>query len=71
MRMNSHADLTQLSSIFSQVPSDLLAEATKFGLGETVLGGRLVQNPTFAKFEGRISVEGGDDIPTTWAKSRE
>ncbi|WP_411963355.1 ATP-binding protein [Haloferax sp. YSMS24] len=71
MRMNSRSDLSQLASIFSQVPANLLSEATKFGLGETVLGGKFVQNPTFATFEGRLSVEGGSDVPTTWAERRE
>jgi hypothetical protein len=71
MRMNSSSDLAHLSSILSQLPPSLLEEATKFGLGETILGGRFVQNPTFAKFEGRLSVEGGSDIPSTWATPRE
>jgi hypothetical protein len=46
-------------------------QATKFGIGESLLAGRIVQNPTFAKFEGRLSVEGGSDIPTMWAARRE
>ncbi|KAB1196351.1 MULTISPECIES: ATP-binding protein [Haloferax] len=71
MRMNSSSDLSHLANIFSHVPASLLSESSKFGLGETVLGGRFVQNPTFAKFEGRLSVEGGSDIPSTWAKRRE
>jgi hypothetical protein len=70
MRMNSHADLAHLASILSQVPTSLMEQATKFGIGESLLAGRIVQNPTFAKFEGRLSVEGGSDIPTTWAAPR-
>ncbi|WP_416839626.1 ATP-binding protein [Haloferax sp. DFSO52] len=71
MRMNSSSDLSHLADIFSHVPANLLSESSKFGLGETVLGGRFVQNPTFARFEGRVSVEGGSDIPSTWAQRRE
>lgn len=71
MRMNSHADLAQLSTSFSQVPASLLDESSKFGLGETVLGGPIVPNPTFARFEGRLSEEGGSDIPSTWAEPSE
>ena len=67
MRMNSHADLAHLASILSQVPSSLMEQATKFGIGESLLAGRIVKNPIFAKFEGRLSREGGGDIPTTWA----
>ncbi|WP_277552710.1 ATP-binding protein [Halobaculum limi] len=70
MRMNSQADLDHLSAAFSQVPASLLAEANKFDLGETVLAGRIVQNPTVAAFEGRLSEEGGSDVPTTWARRR-
>jgi DNA helicase HerA-like ATPase len=71
MRMNSHADLAHLASILSQVPTSLMEQATKFSIGESLLAGRIVQNPTFAKFEGRLSVEGGGDIPTTWAARRD
>lgn len=71
MRMNSREDLAQLATSFSQVPASLLDETAKFGLGETVLGGPIVPNPTFARFEGRLSEEGGSDIPSTWAASRE
>jgi hypothetical protein len=67
MRMNSISDLAHLSSVLSHIPSSLLEQATKFGLGETLLAGRIVKNPTFAKFEGRMSEEGGSDIPATWA----
>ena len=51
--------------------TSLMEQATKFSIGESLLAGRIVQNPTFAKFEGRLSVEGGGDIPTTWAARRE
>jgi hypothetical protein len=71
MRMNSHADLAHLASILSQVPTSLMEQATKFSIGESLLAGRIVQNPTFAKFEGRLSVEGGSDIPATWAARRD
>ena len=70
LRMNSHADLAHLATILSQVPTSLMEQAIKFGIGESLLAGRIVQNPTFAKFEGRLSVEGGSDIPTTWAAPR-
>ncbi|MFC7137265.1 ATP-binding protein [Halobaculum litoreum] len=71
MRMNSRDDLDRLAALFSYVPESLLAEATKFGLGEAVVGGRFVRNPTFARFEGRLTVEGGADVPATWARARD
>ena len=71
MRMNSSADLNHLADILSQVPRNLMNQATMFKQGESLLAGRIVLNPTFAKFEGRISVEGGSDIPASWAIVRD
>lgn len=70
MRMNSEVDLAHLVSILSQIPSSLMEQATKFSIGEALLAGRIVQNPILAKFEGRLSQEGGGDIPTAWAARR-
>ena len=67
MRMNSTVDLAHLAEVLSQIPASFLEQSTNFGLGETLLAGRIVKNPTLAKFEGRISEEGGGDIPATWA----
>ena len=70
MRMNSSADLKHLADILSHVPRSLMNQATMFKQGESLLAGRIVLNPTFAQFEGRISVEGGSDIPVSWATAR-
>jgi DNA helicase HerA-like ATPase len=67
MRMNSTADVNHLAGVLSHIPASLMEQATKFSLGESLLAGRIVKNPVFAKFEGRLSEEGGSDIPTTWA----
>jgi DNA helicase HerA-like ATPase len=71
MRMNSQADLAHLVSILSQIPPSLMEQATNFSIGKALVAGRIVQNPIFARFEGRLSEEGGGDIPTTWAARRE
>jgi len=71
MRMNSRADLQHLAAILSQIPSSLMNQATQFNQGESLLAGRIVQNPTFAQFEGRISEEGGSDLPASWSAKRE
>ena len=71
MRMNSSADLNHLADILSQVPRSLMNQASMFKQGESLLAGGIVLNPTFAKFEGRISVEGGSDIPASWAAVRD
>lgn len=63
MRMNSKADLEGLSPIFSQVDPALIAQARYFVQGESLIVGEIVKSPTFAKFEGRITREGGGDAP--------
>ncbi len=69
MRMNSQGDLGQLAAAFSFVPASLLEQAPQFGKGETVLAGEIVHRPLLARFGERLSVEGGADVPTTWARS--
>jgi Helicase HerA, central domain len=68
MRMGSRADLAHVQDVFSMVPAGLLAEATAFGLGECLLAGRIVDDPTLARTSGRLSREGGADVPATWAQ---
>ena len=68
MRMNSLADLGNVAETFSFVPRGLLEEATRFRLGECALAGRIVPTPLRARLGGRISEEGGADLPTTWAE---
>jgi uncharacterized protein len=67
MRMNSSADLAQIAETFSQVAASLLARSPSFALGESLLTGKIIPAATFAKFEGRLSREGGLDPSTAWA----
>jgi hypothetical protein len=68
MRMNSRVDLAELSGAFSFVPPSLIEEAMRFRQGETLLAGRIVPAPYIARVGGRISEEGGGDIPAAWAE---
>lgn len=63
MRMNSRADLEGLAPMFSQVNPALIAQSRYFVQGESLIVGEIVKSPTFAKFEGRITHEGGGDAP--------
>lgn len=67
MRMNSSKDLNYIAEIFSQVPMPLLNQSPSFGQGEALLTGTITSGVTFARFEGRLSYEGGSDVPNTWA----
>jgi hypothetical protein len=69
MRMNSVADLARVGELFSFVPPGLLGRATTFGLGETLVCGRVSSHPMFVTTGGRIASEGGSDVPAHWAES--
>jgi DNA helicase HerA-like ATPase len=71
MRMNSAADVEELSGSFSFVPASLLAEATSFRQGESLIAGKIAPSPLFTSFGGRLSREGGSDVPTDWAAPRQ
>jgi uncharacterized protein len=70
MRMNSAADVDHLAATFSFVPPALLATASSFVQGEALAAGKIVPCPLLARFGGRISPEGGSDIPADWAAPR-
>lgn len=67
MKMNSTSDLAHISQIFSQAPATFLGQSSHFAQGECLLAGKMVRNPTFVAFEGRLSEEGGTDVPSSWA----
>ena len=67
LRLNGVADVDRLAAAFSFVPRPLIAEAPTFAKGEALFAGPIVARPTRAAFEGRLSPEGGGDLPTDWA----
>jgi len=71
MRMNSTSDIDHLATVFSHVPAPLIHQAATFGLGEGLAAGRIAADPMLFRTGTRYSVEGGSDIPATWAEPRE
>jgi uncharacterized protein len=67
MKNSSKPELDYISQVFSTVPISFINEARFFRRGEALIAGRLVDSPTFVKFEGRLSKEGGKDIIPSWA----
>ncbi len=67
MRMNSEADLADLSRLFSFVPRGLMAGATSFRLGQALVAGKVLRQPAYVQMGQRVSQEGGADIPAAWA----
>jgi uncharacterized protein len=71
MRMNSQADLSDLSRLFSFVPEGLMAGATSFRQGQALVAGKVMPRAAYVRMGERVSEEGGADVPTTWATPRE
>ena len=67
MRMNSLADLSDLTSVFSFVPSGLIAGASSFRMGQALVGGKFFPQAGYVQMGSRVTQEGGADVPTTWA----
>ena len=66
--MNSLRDVAELEAAFSHVPEGLLRLAPGFTRGEAIVGGALVPAPLHLRIGGRITPEGGGDVPATWAR---
>lgn len=67
MRVNSAADRTALATRFGFAPPDLVELAGTFGLGESLVAGKLTAVPLLARTGSRLTPEGGADVPTDWA----
>jgi DNA helicase HerA-like ATPase len=68
MRLNSTADTAAVARLFSYAPSGLIDQAPVLGLGEALVAGKLSPTPALLRFDARLSVEGGGDVPATWAR---
>jgi DNA helicase HerA-like ATPase len=67
LRMNSSTDVDDIAGSFSHVPAGLLHRAPTFEQGMALVGGPLVPHPTLLRVDGRITPEGGSDVPISWA----
>jgi hypothetical protein len=68
LRMNSLRDVSELEAAFSHVPEGLLRLAPGFVRGEALVAGALAPAPLHLHVGGRITPEGGGDLPSTWAQ---
>jgi uncharacterized protein len=68
MRMNSATDLETISRLFSRVPNGLLTRASGFTQGRALISGEIIASPALAAFQGRLTKEGGGDVPTDWVR---
>ncbi|MEO1061424.1 MAG: ATP-binding protein [Actinomycetota bacterium] len=70
MKMNSTGDIATLTETFSYAPPSLVAQAPYFGLGEGLAAGKIAPDPLLFGSGRRLTVEGGSDVPSTWASPR-
>lgn len=70
MKMNSSTDIQELSDTFSYAPPALIELAAGFGLGEGLAAGKIAPEPLLFRSGRRLTLEGGTDVPSTWAASR-
>jgi DNA helicase HerA-like ATPase len=68
MKMNSASDLRSLSDTFSYAPKGLVDLAAGFGLGEGLAVGKIAPDPLLFRSGSRLTLEGGSDVPSTWAR---
>jgi len=71
MKMNSLTDIRALVDAFSFVPEALIEMSSGFGLGEGVAAGPITNGAMLFKTGERYTPEGGADVPTTWARTRQ
>ena len=69
MRMNSKADIDELSGVFSHVPRSMIEEAKSFHQGEMLVAGPISATPLRVRAAERWCAEGGADLPTRWAST--
>ncbi len=62
MRMNSPADVAEISDVFGFAPSAMVAAAPYFRQGEAVMAGQFVPCPMRVRMGQRLTVEGGSDV---------
>ena len=71
MRMNAPSDLAYIAETLSFAPRPLLERSLSFGLGESLVAGKISSHPALVRFGPRLAREGGTDVPTTWAARAE
>ena len=67
--MNALSDLDGLAGVLSFLPKELFNTSLNFEKGECVIAGGIAPFPMFAKFEGRLTAEGGRSVPPSWVRS--
>ncbi|MFK8025045.1 MAG: ATP-binding protein [Ilumatobacter sp.] len=68
MKMNSAADIRALVETFSYAPPSLIERASGFGLGEGLAAGKIAPHPLLFKSGKRLTLEGGHDVSSAWAR---
>ena len=68
MRMNSPGDIAELGEVFGFAPPAMLRASKSFIQGEALVAGGFVPVPSLIRMGGRLTVEGGRDVPVPLAE---
>ena len=63
MKMRSPRDLAELSEVFGYADPELLARCPGFAMGEALVAGGFVPEPSLVRMGSRLTREGGVDVP--------
>ena len=70
MRLNSAADAEFIRTLYGFAPPGLVGLATGFGLGESLVAGKIASHPAIVRFGARVAREGGGDVDSGWSAGR-
>ena len=70
MRLNSAADADFIRTFYGFAPPGLVGLATDFGLGESLVAGKIASHPAIVRFGARVAREGGGDVDSGWSAGR-
>ena len=62
MRMNSPAEIDELTRLFGFAPPELIARASAFRQGQALFAGKFMPEPAIVQMGERLTAEGGSDV---------
>lgn len=63
LKMSSPRDLAELADVFGYAQPELLARSPDFAMGQALFAGGFVPEPSLVQMAGRLTHEGGADVP--------
>jgi hypothetical protein len=68
LEKTGRADSAFIAELLGFAPPGLIGLATDFGLGETLVAGKIASHPAVMRFGSRVASDGGGDVDAGWAR---